>query len=156
MGSGAAPITTIVPLSPRPSISEDIDFELGAVARMARAPPSFCSSAAAFFAVVSMYTLAPSFFASVLFSVPRPIAATLQGPVLPAMPANSQPLTLRPLRHARARFVSHVCHFVPWDARVHNARPEPLLAQYVAVTDSASFEANPDLAGAGLRNIALD
>ena len=56
---------------------EDIAFELGAVARMARAPPSFCSSVAAFVATLSMYTLAPSFFARVVFSAPRPIAATL-------------------------------------------------------------------------------
>src|SRR5437899_746737 len=66
IGSGAAPTTTMAPLSPRPSISEDIAFELGAVARMARAPPSFCNSAAAFFAALSIYTLAPSFFASIL------------------------------------------------------------------------------------------
>ena len=52
-------------------------FELGAVARMACAPPSFCNASAAFVALLSMYTLAPSFFASEAFSDPRPMAATL-------------------------------------------------------------------------------
>ena len=77
MGSNVTPITTSLPFGPRPSISADIAFELGAVARMTCAPPSFCNSSAGFVALLSMYTLAPSFFASAAFSDPRPIAATL-------------------------------------------------------------------------------
>jgi len=77
MGSNAAPITMSLPFGARPSISADIAFELGAVARITCAPPSFCSSSAALVAPLSMYTLAPSFFASDAFSEPRPIAATL-------------------------------------------------------------------------------
>src|SRR6516162_2936023 len=46
IGSIVAPITTSVPLAPRPPISADIDFPLGAVARITLAPPSFCNSAA--------------------------------------------------------------------------------------------------------------
>ena len=77
IGSNVAPTTTSVPLSPRPSISADMDFELGAVARITRAPPSFFNSSAEFSAALSMYTLAPSFLAKTLFSGPRPMAATL-------------------------------------------------------------------------------
>ena len=47
------------------------------MARMTCAPPNFCKASAAFVDLVSMYTLAPSFFASGAVSVPRPIAATL-------------------------------------------------------------------------------
>ncbi len=61
---------------PRPSINSDIAFELGAVAKITCAPPSFCNACAAFVDLLSMYTLAPSFFASAAFSDPRPIAAT--------------------------------------------------------------------------------
>jgi len=35
-------------------MSDDIAFELGAVVRMTRAPPIFCSSSAAFVATLSM------------------------------------------------------------------------------------------------------
>jgi hypothetical protein len=54
MGSVDAPTTIIRPFTPSPSTSADIAFELGAVARITRAPPSFCSSAAAFVAALSM------------------------------------------------------------------------------------------------------
>ncbi len=77
IGSNVAPITTSFPFGPRPLINSDIAFELGAAARMTCAPPSFCSAFAAFAALLSMYTLAPSFFASAAFSEPRAIAATL-------------------------------------------------------------------------------
>ena len=50
-----------LPFGPRPSINSDIAFELGAVARMTCAPPSFCNSSAALVDWLSMYTLAPSF-----------------------------------------------------------------------------------------------
>src|ERR1700724_761518 len=43
-----SPTTMSLPFGPRPSISSDIAFELGAVARMTCAPPSFCSSSASF------------------------------------------------------------------------------------------------------------
>src|SRR6185437_1818157 len=46
------------------SISADIDFEFGAVAKITRAPPSLCSSCAAFMAELSIYRCAPSFLAS--------------------------------------------------------------------------------------------
>jgi hypothetical protein len=49
-----SPTTIILPFVPSPSISDDIALALGAVARMTRAPPSFCSSAAAFVATLSM------------------------------------------------------------------------------------------------------
>jgi hypothetical protein len=54
MGSGAAPITISFPFGPKPSINSDIDFELGAVARMTLAPPNFCNSLAAFVALLPM------------------------------------------------------------------------------------------------------
>src|SRR6516225_3125325 len=76
IGSVDMPTTTNFPLGARPSINSDMAFELGAVARMACAPPSFCNSWAALVNCASMYTTAPSFFASEAFSGPRPIAAT--------------------------------------------------------------------------------
>ena len=39
---------------PGASISSDIAFELGAVARITRAPPRLCNSSAAFFVLLSM------------------------------------------------------------------------------------------------------
>ena len=71
------PTTIILPFGPKPSISSDIALEFGAVARITCAPPSFCNSAAAFWALLSMYALAPSFLARAAFSYPRPMAATL-------------------------------------------------------------------------------
>src|SRR5271157_4969354 len=76
MGSNAAPTTISSPFGPRPSISSDIAFAFGAVARITRAPPNFCNSSAALLFLLSMYTDAPSFFASVPFSGPRPIPTT--------------------------------------------------------------------------------
>jgi pimeloyl-ACP methyl ester carboxylesterase len=46
MGSNVAPMTMSLSFGPRPSISSDIAFELGAVARITCAPPIFCSSSA--------------------------------------------------------------------------------------------------------------
>jgi len=74
--SGAAPTTSNTPLGPRPPSSGDMDFPLGAVARIALAPPSLCSSAAGSFTALSMYTSAPRVLASAAFCGPRPIAAT--------------------------------------------------------------------------------
>ena len=76
IGSGAAPTTISLPFTPSPATSDAIAFELGAVARITRAPPRFCNSAAAFVRPLSMYSLAPSFFASTAFSGPRPMATT--------------------------------------------------------------------------------
>ena len=50
MGSAATPTTMSLPLGPSPSISSDIAFELGAVARITCAPPNFCNASAAFVA----------------------------------------------------------------------------------------------------------
>src|SRR5579864_8778959 len=61
IGSDARPITTNLPFGPKPSIKADIAFELGAVARITCAPPSFSNSCAALDFSPSMYTLAPSF-----------------------------------------------------------------------------------------------
>src|SRR6267378_1542078 len=44
MGSNVRPTTMSLPFGPRPLISSDIAFELGAVARMTCAPPNFCNS----------------------------------------------------------------------------------------------------------------
>ena len=54
MGSDVAPITMSLPFGPRPSINSDMAFELGAVARITCAPPSFCNSSAALVALLSM------------------------------------------------------------------------------------------------------
>src|SRR5712691_2301547 len=69
MGSIVAPTTTNLPFIPSPLISSDMAFELGAVARITCAPPSFCNSSAAFVALLSMYTLAPSFLRTPSFQV---------------------------------------------------------------------------------------
>jgi hypothetical protein len=66
-----------LPFGPNPSISSDIAFELRAVAKITCAPPISCNASAAFVARLSMYAVAPSFFASAAFSAPRPMAATL-------------------------------------------------------------------------------
>lgn len=65
------------PLGPKPSMISDMAFELGAVARITCAPPIFCKASAGFVTLLSMYTVAPSFFASAALSEPRPTAATL-------------------------------------------------------------------------------
>jgi hypothetical protein len=62
---------------PEPWMSSDMALELGAVARITRAPPSFCNSSTALVDWLSMYVLAPSFFASSALSGRRPMAATL-------------------------------------------------------------------------------
>jgi len=72
-----APITRSLPFGSRPLISSDIAFEFGAVAMMTRAPLIFRSSSAAFVALLSIYTSAPSLRANASFSGPRPTAATL-------------------------------------------------------------------------------
>ena len=41
-------------VGPGPSIRSDIAFELGAVARITRAPPRLCNSSAAFFVLLSL------------------------------------------------------------------------------------------------------
>ena len=74
--SKPAPTTMSLPLGASPSISSDMAFELGAVARMTRAPPISSNALAALPALLSMYRLAPSFFASAAFSDPRPMALT--------------------------------------------------------------------------------
>jgi len=76
IGSNGAPTTISLPFGPRLLTNSDIAFELGAGARITRAPPSFCNASAVFVDWLSMYTVAPSFFASDAFSAPRPIAAT--------------------------------------------------------------------------------
>src|ERR1019366_9776243 len=43
IGSKVAPTTMNLPFGPKPSTNSDIAFELGAVARITLAPPSFCS-----------------------------------------------------------------------------------------------------------------
>ena len=81
--------------------------------------------------------------------------ASQTGAVLPAVPANSHSLALRPLGYARAGCVNYACHFVSRHARIHNARPGAFLGQHIAVTDSASLHANPDLARSRLRDFPL-
>ena len=54
IGSKAAPITRSLPFGPRPPTNSDMAFEFGAVARMTLAPPSRCSSSAAFCALLSI------------------------------------------------------------------------------------------------------
>ena len=54
MGSKATPMTMSFPLGPRPAMSSDMALELGAVARMTWAPPSFWSSSAGLVALLSM------------------------------------------------------------------------------------------------------
>src|SRR5262249_36140578 len=44
MGSNVTPITMSLPFGPRPLNSSDIAFELGAVAKITCAPPSFCNA----------------------------------------------------------------------------------------------------------------
>jgi hypothetical protein len=77
LGIGGCSRGPALPFGPRPSISSDIAFELGAVATITWAPPSFCNSSAAFVALLSIYTAVPSFFANASFLAPRPMAATL-------------------------------------------------------------------------------
>ena len=67
------------------------------------------------------------------------------GPVLTAVPAHADSLTVRPLRHARAHVVDHPRDFVPRHARIHEARPAAFLGEDVAVTDAARLDANPDV-----------
>src|SRR5215831_14321364 len=80
-GSGASPITNNFPLTASPFTSPDIALPLGAVARMASAPPSARSLAPASSAPLSMYCCAPSSFASFSDSGPRP-TATVRNPIL--------------------------------------------------------------------------
>ena len=54
MLSRSALTTSSFPLGPNPPIMDDIALELGTVAKMARAPPSFVSSAAASVAELSI------------------------------------------------------------------------------------------------------
>jgi hypothetical protein len=53
IGSGEAPATTNVPLTPS-ATSDDIAFPLGAVPRTTLPPPNFCNSVAASAAVLSI------------------------------------------------------------------------------------------------------
>jgi hypothetical protein len=54
MASNVTPTTMSLPFGAKPSTSSDIAFELGAVARITCAPPSFCNASAAFVDLLSM------------------------------------------------------------------------------------------------------
>src|SRR5437868_2676902 len=63
-GSPGAAGTSRFPFTPRPSTTAEMASALGAVARITRAPPSFCNSATVSAAPESMYWCAPSFLAN--------------------------------------------------------------------------------------------
>src|SRR4029453_6806747 len=67
------------------------------------------------------------------------------GPVVTAVPAHADSLTVRPLRDARAHVVDHPRDFVPRHTRIPKARPAAFLGEDVAVTDPARLDANPDV-----------
>src|SRR6266849_9827986 len=84
-----------------------------------------------------------------------PASARKTGTVLPAVPADSNPLAFLPFLHARAQLVDHAGHFVSWDARVRNAREKAFLGDHIAVTDSTGLDADSHVSRAGLGNFAL-
>src|SRR5258708_27917099 len=77
------------------------------------------------------------------------------GAVLPAVPTDSNPLALLPFVHAGGEFIDHTGHFVSRNARVRNPRQKAFLRNHIAVTDSASLDADSHLPRAGLWNFAL-
>src|SRR5580700_2036874 len=84
-----------------------------------------------------------------------PATAGKTSAVLPAVPADSNPLTFLPFLHARAHLVDHAGHFVSWDARIGNAGEKAFLSNHVTVTDSTSLDADPYVPRSWLRNFSL-
>src|SRR5258708_3924829 len=84
-----------------------------------------------------------------------PATAGKTSAVLPAVPADSNPLAFLPFLHARAHLVDHAGHFVSWDTRIGNAGEKAILGNNVAVTDSTSLDADPYVPRSWLRNFSL-
>src|SRR6266851_819805 len=84
-----------------------------------------------------------------------PATAGKTGAVLPAVPADSNPLAFLPFLHARAHLVDHAGHFVSWDARISNAGEKAFLGNHVTVTDSTGLDADTYLPRSWLRNFSF-
>src|SRR5882672_9817637 len=84
-----------------------------------------------------------------------PATAGKTSAVLPAVPADSNPLAFLPFLHARANLVDHAGHFVSWYARIGNAGEEAFLSNHVTVTDSTGLDADPYVPRSWLRNFSL-
>src|SRR6202043_1413681 len=105
------------------------------------------------FLVAAVVGGAANLFVRAIHEIPAPAGEARA--VLPAVPAHPDAFALLPCRDSRAYFVNHAGHFVPWDARVRNAREKAFLGDHVAVTDSTGLDADPHLSRAGLRNLTL-
>jgi hypothetical protein len=74
---------------------------------------------------------------------------------LPAVPAYADALALLPRCDAGAEFGDDAGNFVAGSAWVSQAGKEPVFDQMVTEADCAGLHADADLAGPGLRDLAL-
>jgi len=83
-------------------------------------------------------------------------AARIAVTAVAAVPADSDPLALRPSGDACAHRVNDSGDFMSWDPRVLNAWPRSLLGHGIAVTDSTSLNLDAHVSNAGLRDFAFN
>jgi hypothetical protein len=83
-----------------------------------------------------------------------PTPARLAMPAMPSKPADADALSDAPADYAGPECVDHASDLVPRDAWEGEALPFDREA--VAVAHAAGFDSDADLAGARLRNFALD
>src|SRR4029077_1377251 len=76
--------------------------------------------------------------------------------IVATVPANTNALTLLPLRHAVAGKIDNPGDLMPRHARVLNSRPKTFFDQRVAMANPARFYLHPHLSRSGLGNLALD
>ena len=75
---------------------------------------------------------------------------------VPAMPADAGAVARLPFGDVRADRVDDAGDLVAGNARQRDPWPESLDRQHVAMADPAGFDADADLPGTGLRDVALD
>jgi hypothetical protein len=77
-------------------------------------------------------------------------------PAIAAKPADADALPGAPAHYASTDCVDHTGDFVPRDARKEEVAPLPFNGETVAVTHTAGFDADADLAPRWLGYVALD
>src|ERR1700730_854119 len=75
---------------------------------------------------------------------------------VPAIPPHAHPLARRPFGHARTHSINHSDHLVSWDTGVLEAGPEALFDERVGGTNATGVHLDPNLPGAGLRDLSFD